>query len=278
VTLRQRGTIRTTDDVTRRHVEAWAAPLIEGRRSLVLEGGADDPDLRAQLADAERWEAVCWLDAPRTGLPLHLLATAAGAGVRLVLAVRGLDPAAGEGLAERIGGHVVGRQAIVQASLIGDPADAADGGGPVVSLADGGAAAHRTLIVANAGSEETEGALDAVAGLLAETVDATHVERLETAYRAMRRANARLVRENLGRHDAAAASVIGRLTTELAEATHRLETEIEVARRNDEYFQAARSKLGEPHHRAAEKLYQMIGRIPAGQALSRRLLSRGRGS
>ena len=76
------------------------------------------------------------------------------------------------------------------------------------------------------------------------------VAQLETALASLRRANARLARERLGRHDAGAASIVW----QLAETRRRLDTEVEVARRNDEYFQAARAKLGEPHHRAAERL------------------------
>jgi hypothetical protein len=267
--------VRARNDVTRRHVAAWAEPLLSGRQTLVLSEDSDDAVVLAQLADPGQWEAVSWLDAPRSGLPLHLLATAADAGVRLVLGVRGLDPATAKRVAERLGGRVVGRQAMVQASLISGAAEQSD---PDVSLAGDTGGAHRTLIVANVGEEEAERALDAVAGLHAEPIDAAYIDRLETAYRAMRRANARLTRENLGRHDAAAASVIGRLTTELEKAEYRLGIEIEVARRNDEYFQSARSKLGEPHHRAAERLVQALGRIPAGQAVTRRLLARGRGA
>ena len=69
---------------------------------------------------------------------------------------------------------------------------------------------------------------------------------------------------------------MGPLTTELEEIRRQLAIEIEVARQNDEYFQAARAKLDEPHHRAAERLYQVIAKLPGGGAITRKALSRGR--
>jgi hypothetical protein len=102
--------------------------------------------------------------------------------------------------------------------------------------------------------------------------DDARVQRLEEAVASLRRANARLMREQLGRHDAAAASLVG----QLSDTRRRLAVEIEVGRRNDEYFQAARSKLLEPHHRAAERLQEIVRSIPGGRALKRRWSARGR--
>jgi hypothetical protein len=265
----------TPEGVARSQLEAWAEALLGSRRVLALDGPIGADALRSTL-EAEAWDAVRWLDAPAEDLPVDALRGAGRAGLRVLLAVRGLDRRQGAALAERLGGVVAGAQVLVQGSMIatigGEPPAAVelDSG----SVHDG--AVHRLLFAVNVDEEAASRAADTLAQVVVESAFTTQLARLEAAYWELRRANARLTRENLGRHDAAAASVVGRLSTELRETRRQLEIEIEVARRNDEYFQAARAKLDEPHHRAAERLHQMIGVLPGGRALTRRALSRGR--
>ena len=265
----------TSEHAAERHLEAWAAALAGDRRTLELRGAAElVRNGREPVGGLDGHEALTWLDAPSEALPVERLRDAAAAGVRIVLAVSGLAPEDAAGLAERLGALVAGEQLHVQGTLISGP-DGAPGFSPE---AVGGSAEppRRILLTANVEPEELERAASMRLALALEDVHAAQLERLEAAYWSLRRANARLARENLGRHDAAAASVVGPLTTELEETRRRLAIEIEVARQNDEYFQAARAKLDEPHHRAAERLYQVIARLPGGGSITRKALSRGR--
>ena len=257
----------TAEHAAERHLEAWAAELAGGRRTLDLRGAAE-------LDGVTDFEAVTWLDAPAEALPVERLRDAAAAGVRLVLAVSGLERGAAAGLAERLGALVAGEQLHVQGTLISGPGGAP--GDAPAAVGGGEEPPRRILLAANVEPEELERAASVRLALALEDVHAAQLERLEAAYWSLRRANARLARENLGRHDAAAASVVGPLTTELEEIRRQLAIEVEVARQNDEYFQGARAKLDEPHHRAAERLYQVIAKLPGGGAITRKALSRGR--
>ena len=257
----------TPEHVAGRHLETWAAALAGDRRTLALRGPA-------ALDGVAGHEALTWLDAPADALPVDRLRDAAAAGVRVVLAVEGLEREAAAPLAERLGALVAGEQLQVQGTLISGL-----GGAPAETPAAVGAGEdrpRRILLTANVEPEELERAASVQLALALEDVHGAQLERLEAAYWSLRRANARLARENLGRHDAAAASVVGPLTTELEEIRRQLAIEVEVARQNDEYFQAARAKLDEPHHRAAERLYQVLAKLPGGGALTRKALSRGR--
>ena len=259
----------TAEHAAERHLEAWAAALAGERRTLSLRGGA-------ALDGVAEHDAITWLDAPAETLPVERLRDAAAAGVRLVLAVSGLERGAAAALAERLGALVAGEQLHVQGTLISGPDGAPGGGGLPAAVGSGDEPPRRILLTANVEPEELERAASVRLALALEDVHAAQLQRLEAAYWSLRRANARLARENLGRHDAAAASVVGPLTTELEEIRRQLAIEIEVARQNDEYFQAARAKLDEPHHRAAERLYQVIAKLPGGSAITRKALSRGR--
>ncbi len=240
------------EDVARRHVEAWAGALGGGREPLVV------------------------LDEPVESLPVERLRAAAEAGRPVVVAVRDVERSAAEALAERIGAQVAGVQLLVHGSLIAGPGQVPAEAPASVTDGAGADRACRVLLTANVGEDELSRAASAQLMFALESVHGAQLLRLEAAYWSLRRANARLTRENLGRHDAAAASIVGRLSTELKTVKHQLEIEIEVARRNDEYFQAARAKLNEPHHRAAERLFGLLRVVPGGQALSRKALSRGR--
>ena len=257
----------TAEHAAERHLEAWAAELAGERRTLSLRGTASLDGLGGH-------DALTWLDAPAEALPVERLRDAAAAGVRLVLAVSGVERGAAAALAEHLGALVAGEQLHVQGTLISGP-DGAPGAVPA-AVGTGDEPPRRVLLTANVEPEELERAASLRLALALEDVHAAQLERLEAAYWSLRRANARLARENLGRHDAAAASVVGPLTRELEEMRRQLAIEVEVARQNDEYFQAARRKLDEPHHRAAERLYQVLAKVPGGGALTQKALSRGR--
>src|SRR5687767_6248914 len=95
------------------------------------------------------------------------------------------------------------------------------------------------------------------------------VARLEQALAALQRANTLLAREQLGHHDAAAATIVGRLEQqalaareETLEWQRRFEYEQALALQHHQWMKALESKLNAPHHRAVEKLYQVVLRIP----------------
>lgn len=111
---------------------------------------------------------------------------------------------------------------------------------------------------------------------------AVEIARLERANAELARANARLAREKIAHHDSAASVYVGRADRrvldleavvaerdrEIAELRRRLAREIEAAKRNDEYFQAARAKLHERHHRVAEGLHRRLARLRPGRKAS----------
>jgi hypothetical protein len=155
-------------------------------------------------------------------------------------------------LLEPSGGSAEAPAATVRRDLVGDPDDA------VAWLVAAGLPADAALPGA------AEGTITFAPAAWA------YLARLERANEELQRANMRLARENLGVHDAAAASVIGRYEAQVTEERRRnmelsaenrrlaeqLEIEIEVARRNDQYFQAARAKLNERHHRVIEGIHR----------------------
>ena len=98
--------------------------------------------------------------------------------------------------------------------------------------------------------------------------------RLERALTELQRANTLLAREQLGRHDAAAATIVGRLEQqalaareETREWQRRFEYEQALALQHHQWMKALESKLNAPHHRAAEKLYQLVLKFPGMRIL-----------
>jgi hypothetical protein len=238
----------TLEGVARRHLLAWVAELVGDGEGLTV------------------------LDTPTDELPVERLRAAANSGARVVVAVRDADLATAAAVAERIGATVAASQSLVHGSIIAGPGTAP----PAVAPDSAGVYPWRVLLTANVDEADLARAASARLALSLESLHSEQLERLEAAYWSLRRANARLSRENLGRHDAAAATVASRLGREHEATTRQLQIEIEVGRRNDEYFQAARAKLNEPHHRAAEKLLELVRRLPGAQALSRKALPRDR--
>jgi MinD-like ATPase involved in chromosome partitioning or flagellar assembly len=132
---------------------------------------------------------------------------------------------------------------------------------------------------------------------VAAPAESAWVAELVAANAALRRANARLAVDVRSRESAAAAALQARadqlaetLEQERAEHAERLETEMEVARRNDALFQDARRILGQrdaeiaglratlarPRHRAAESIMWRLRRLPGGGLLARVLGAFGR--
>lgn len=135
--------------------------------------------------------------------------------------------------------------------------------------------------IAVVGADEAE--LDAVTARLSLAADVNqsrYMRALEEANADLRRINAQLGREHIGRHDAAVATILRRLDEERdsaitnaeirqAEAERRLEIEVEVARQNDALFQQARARLSARPHRAVMALEARAGKIPGMRRLFR---------
>ena len=97
---------------------------------------------------------------------------------------------------------------------------------------------------------------------------------LERANTELERANARLMRRWLGVHDAAAALTERRVTEAEArteQLERRLALEIEVAKRNDRYFQDARRALQSPRYQAVDRLRDLLLAVPGAAFLMKRL-------
>ena len=272
----------TPEDLVRRHRATWAEAVCGSVPALDL-GAEGDPvsALEAALEEGADQQAVLWVDAePSEGLE-ELLRAAAEAGWRIALTVRAdahrFGSREAHALAEALGGTVL-VQRLAGPSLIHAPdappakveADMQES--PVADLED----ASAWLIAANVPADELEAATGTIASPAVTLVHSVYLQRLEAANASLRRANTRLAREHLGRHDSAAASVLWKLERALAESTAeveqlkaRLETEMEVARRNDEYFQDARRTLMKRPHRFVSGLERRFGRVPLLKRLFR---------
>ena len=279
----------TPAQIARRQRAEWGEAIGDGRRALAIDGSGEDAlqALAAALDGEPQWEAVVWLEGIETthALPeaVGTLAKAARRGLGVALVVPntrhmdhgrfrnaiGLDEA--RSIAERLGGEIVATQHLAEGALL-ERAGEADGA-PAVRI-------HRDLLA----DPEDAFAWLVAAGLPGAGADAVaasvtfapvhraFIGHLERANAELRRANVRLAREKLGVHDAAAAAFVARyerLQRELEATKKQLAIEIEVGRRNDEYFQAARAKLDEPQHRAAEGIYRRLARIPGVKLLTR---------
>jgi hypothetical protein len=289
-------------DVARAHQAAWAAALCGSRRTLTLSGTADAvAALRRALDDQSmRWEAVAWLDgleiASSLDSAVEVLRDAVGQGLLVLVVVpntrlsdpltfaparsRGWDDA--RSMADALRARIV-PQYLAEGSLIGpsssEEAETLTGR----LLAHEGSEpddAHAWLLVANA-PEDALSAAEASLRMAGARLQFTQLAALEAANAELRRANARLARERLGKHDSAAASVIGPLearvrTAEAAAADleRRLEIEKQVAIQNDELFQQARRQLGSPRYKAVDRLRARLIKIPGMRRLGTAVLRR----
>ncbi|MCU1676202.1 MAG: Methyltransferase type 12 [Frankiales bacterium] len=240
---------------------------------------------------------------PDPGLLADALARHARAGVRIIAS---LPNSAGFGevnpfhtvafgyeeataLFDRVGEHILLTQRPAEGTVIG-PADDRS------ASVEGSAAIHRhDTDPAWAGHWLAVWNVDA-ADLLRERLELCavavpsqhqYMRALERSNAELYRANLRLSREHLSKHDAAAGITIGRLEravadarAEHAESQRNLAAAVESARVNDELFQEARglfyahdALLKTPRHRFVERAARMAPRVPLLGA-ARRALAR----
>jgi hypothetical protein len=230
-------------ELLRAHREAWAAAACG-------DGAADLGEGLDALATAD---AAVWLEGYEPAAR-PALAKAAARGARLVIAV----PASGEAreLAEAIGGESV-PQALAGGSVIGGATEA-------TVVLDAPATVEYAvwhLVCANVALDGAEARL----GIAAGAGLSARVTRLESALAALQEANVRLAREQLGRHDAAAASIIGRLEEQSRSAKEweeRFLYEQQLAIKHHEWFMDAQKRLQSRRYRAIDKLAGAAGRLP----------------
>jgi hypothetical protein len=272
---------RSSADVARAHREAWAAALCAGRRVLALRGGVEGlRELEAALEDAsEPWDAVTWLDDAGEAIDERGRSALAAAAARRWLVVIAVPSAldGGEGwelardLAAALGEATLLPQWLAEGSLIG--AGEEDVRARLLGERGDVEDAAAWLVCSGASEEElTAAGASSRLRAVAMPVHRSYVAALERANAELERANARLGRARLGRHDAAAAVAVRRLTAaeqRVAELEQRLEVEIEVARQNDRNFQAVRAHLDAPHHRVAESLSVRLRKVPGMSFLGR---------
>ena len=290
-----RAAAHTPEDIARGQRAAWAAGVCEGLSTLTVTGDGDEAlaRLSSRLGDGDvPWQAVAWPDGLAAAASLdrvaEVLGHAVSHGLRVAVAVpntRMLPTREARGslgadearrLADAIDGEIVAAQFLADGALIrstGRPTEALDARVRHDLVGDPEDAVAWLLAAGVPG--------DAVGAGLAEATITfaparwAYLTRLERANEELQLANTRLARKSLGVHDAAAASVIGRIDAELREEQARnqqlageneylkkqLEIEVEVARRNDEYFQAARAKLNQRHHRLVEAVHRRTVRV-----------------
>lgn len=247
----------TIDDLMYEHRVEWAGALL-GDDAVDL-AAADDPV--AALAEAS---AAFWLDAYAPAAREALIG-GAKRGVRLVVAV----PAGtgdGEDLARALPAATVVPQVPAAGSLIGDASAA------TVEVSEPASRDYATwlLVCANVDVADASAQL----GISVSARLATQLARLDDALEALREANVRLAREKLGRHDAAAGSVIGRSEREAAQWQERFEFEQQLAMRHHDWFKAAEGRLDQPQYRAADRILATLRRIPGLRFIAKLLRRR----
>lgn len=293
------GTAQVIADVADEQRREWAERLLEGRETLWLDGEADPAATLGRALDAGTLPAaIGWLSglerAESLELVERLLGAAAGRGAAFVVAVpntrlgAAVSPSGLElgwdqarALAAALDAELV-EQHLAEAAVIGEPGDRTLDGELVGAPAESDDACA-WLLVAGVG----EGAATARLRFSAQPVHRTYLAGLETANAELARANARLARKTLGRHDAGAASVLGHIYAEMdllrgelaaaretvAQLEDRLALEVEVAAHNDRLFQDARAQLNRPQYRAVAALSTRVRRVP-GARLAFRLVKR----
>jgi hypothetical protein len=232
-------------ELLREHRAAWAAEAA-GAGAIDL---FSEPDPVAALAGAE---AAVWLEG-YTPAARAAVAEAARRGARLVVAVAEAGEA--QALAAAAGGEVV-PQALAGGSVIGTATEAK-------VVLDAPAAPEYAvwhLVCANVDVAATQARLGVAAG--AEL--SARLARLESALDALQEANTRLAREQLGKHDAAAASIIGKLE-ERARAAKEWEErflfEQQLAMTHHEWFMDAQKRLQQRRYVLADRVAGAAGRL-----------------
>jgi hypothetical protein len=251
-----------------RHREAWAAQLLEGW-SVVDLAAVEDP--AQALAEAPERTAFVWLDGYGDAADHERLEAAIVAAGRrdvpLVIGFEAHGQSQADALAATLDDARIVTQELAAGSLIGAPAD------------DESLARRRSahvLVCANVGPDASSADLRAEA----EPLMSGYVAWLEQANRELRRANARLGREHLGRHDAAAAAVEDRradLEEQVAELSRLLEEQREATEANHRMLLEAKwdkeSTLQAPRYRFVDWLRGLAFSLP-GVSLLLKLRSR----
>jgi hypothetical protein len=241
----------TTDELMFAHRAAWAA-MVLGDDAVDLTD-AEDP-----VAALEGADAAMWLDG-YTPAARDALVDAAERGVRLIIAVPAHTTDATD-LIRAIQGATILPQVPAGGSLIGDA------GTSTVEIGEPARNEHAAWLLVSANAETAEA--HARLGVAVGTALAAHIARLEDALEALQEANVRLARDRLGRHDAAAGSIIHRA----AYWRERFEFEQELAQRHHDWYVAAEEKLDQPQYRAADRIYHgRLRMVPGLRALIRRL-------
>jgi hypothetical protein len=252
-----------------RHRTAWTEELLEGW-SVVDLAAATDPV--AALAEAPDRTAFVWLEGyAEAESGDRLRAKLEEAGRRNAPIVVGFETdsegrgsRAAEALLETLDGADVVAQELAAGSLIG-PVDGSD---PAVARQR----SVHTFVCANLEPAMLSRSTAEV-GAAAEPLMTGYVSWLEQAHRELRAANARLGRERLGTHDAAAAAVETRraaLEKRVAELEEQLEIWRTAAETNHERLVVT---LQAPRYRAVDRLRELAFMLP-GVSLLLRLRSR----
>lgn len=271
----------------------WAERVLDGRETLWLDDDRDAVATLARALDADALPgAVGWVAGLEHVSSLEtaerLLRDVLERGTAVVVGVpntrldAGFTSRAGlelgwdeaRALASALGAELV-EQHLGEAALIGEAGDSPLQGELVGAAAEPDDACAWLLV---AGTELTEAATRLQFN--AQPVHRAYLAALEAANAELERANARLARANLGRHDAGAASVVGRIEheteqalsearAEVARLEARLALEVEVAAQNDRFFQDARATLAKPEHRAASAAIVRAKRVPGARFAAR---------
>jgi hypothetical protein len=169
----------------------------------------------------------------------------------------------GEDLARAVPGATVVPQAVAGGSLIGDAARA------TVQVSERAARENASWLLVCANVDP--GDASARVGVTVSARLGTQFARLREALEALRDTNLRLAREKLGRHDAAAGAVIGRAEREADYLRGRFEFEQQLAIKHHDWFKAAEARLEQPHYRAADRIFNLLRRIPVLSSILKRL-------
>lgn len=282
-------------DVAEAAVEAATASLHEAERERLTFERADAHAYLRSLAQAEFDTVVCFEaleHVPDPDALLDELARLAEGGTRLIVSIpnsRGFEEENEfhvtdygfeemRAAADRLGGATIVEQCLAEASLLmpSSPAGELELQGRLAPRdADEAPWANHWLLLVNADERAVEGAR-ARLGLAARAYHNAYMRELEEANAELRRANARLTREWLGVHDAAAASLLKGLEERAygAEAAAREAVKWkQIADNNDWQRQLLARQLALPLHRVADAIGRVVLRARGGAAAAR---ARGR--
>jgi hypothetical protein len=282
---------RVITDIAAQQRETWTAEVIGPRETIWLERDENGlARLREALGHEQLPAAFAWPDGLQHATSfdevvraLHEVVERDAAVVVAVPNTRTGGPvgdalALGFGDAQRLARELDGtivEQHLAEAAVIGARPDRPLTGTVVEQEELETDEAVAWLVVAGSAAEVADARLQ----FAARPVHRAQLAALELANAELLHANTRLARANLGRHDAGAASLIAGMDTErqavLAELASaqaeierleaRLALEVEVAARNDRFFQETRAILTRREHRIAAGIVSRLKRIPGAR-------------